>query len=333
MSAQPLISPLRVDGHRPVPAAVVAQAAEWLVRLHGNADESLRQACDLWRLADPCHELAWQRLSAMSHDLGRVASHAPTGAASRTVLAAAADQSRRRSLKWMLAGVGAGGAALLYRDPQAFWTGGDRYQTAVGEQRRVTLPDGTTVALNTDTRLYIQFSGQERRILLREGEIQVATAQDSAGRPFKVVTRNGELIPLGTRFVVRERIDDGRHSLVAVQAGAVAIHAGGPAQVVRAGEQALFGPDGPQIATPLESSTAAWTDGMLVANRMRLDRFLADLGRYRPGMLHCESELAGRLVTGAFRLDDTDQALALLARVLSVRVRYRTRYWVTVVPA
>ncbi|MFP3663292.1 FecR domain-containing protein, partial [Burkholderia sp. SIMBA_043] len=72
----------------------------------------------------------------------------------------------------MFAGIGAGGAALwLYRDPQALWTDGDRYQTAVGEQREVTLSDGSALALNTGTNLYVQFTRHERRILLREGEI------------------------------------------------------------------------------------------------------------------------------------------------------------------
>lgn len=334
MNTQPLITPLRTDKRVAVHAGVVAQAAEWLVRLHGDADERTRRACDQWRLADPSHELAWQRLNAMSRDFNRVGSHAPAGAASRTVLAAGADQARRRSLKWMFAGVGAGGAALwLCRDPQALWTGGDRYQTAVGEQRQLTLPDGTALALNTGTNLYVQFTRHERRILLREGEIQVTTAPDPQGRGFKVVTRNGDLVPLGTRFVVRERDGDGPQSLLAVLQGAVAIHAGGAERVVQAGEQARFGASGAPAVEPLDTTAAAWIDGMLVANRMRLDRFLAELGRYRPGMVHCEPELAGRLVTGAFRLDDTNQALALLSRVLGVRVRYRTRYWVTVAPA
>ncbi|NMU93952.1 histidine kinase, partial [Achromobacter ruhlandii] len=120
----------------------------------------------------------------------------------------------------MFARIGAGGGALwLCCDPQALWTGGARYQTAVGEQRQVTLSDGSALALNTGTNLYVQFTRQERRILLREGEIQVTTAPDPEGRGFKVVTRNGELVPLGTRFIVRDHADNGRQSLVAVQHG------------------------------------------------------------------------------------------------------------------
>jgi transmembrane sensor len=63
---------------------------------------------------------------------------------------------------------------------------------------------------------------------------------------------------------------------------------------------------------------------------MRLDRFLAELGRYRAGILRCDADVADREVTGAFRIDDTDKALEVLASVLDLALRYRTRYWVNV---
>jgi transmembrane sensor len=63
---------------------------------------------------------------------------------------------------------------------------------------------------------------------------------------------------------------------------------------------------------------------------MRLDQFLAELGRYRVGVLRCDPRVADLEVTGAFRIDDTDRALEVLAGVLDLRLRYRTRYWVSV---
>ena len=73
--------------------------------------------------------------------------------------------------------------------------------------------------------------------------------------------------------------------------------------------------------------------GLLPADRMRLNTLLAELSRYRPGVLRCSDAVAGLRVTGSFQLDDTDAALALLAQALPVRIERRTRYWVTVVPA
>ena len=57
---------------------------------------------------------------------------------------------------------------------------------------------------------------------------------------------------------------------------------------------------------------------------------MAELGRYRTGHLACDSAVASLRVSGAFPVADTEQALAVLARSLPVRVRRLTRYWVTV---
>ena len=76
----------------------------------------------------------------------------------------------------------------------------------------------------------------------------------------------------------------------------------------------------------------AWLRGILPAERMRLDALLAELSRYRPGVLRCSQQVAALRVTGSFELDDTDAALALVAHALPVRIERRTRFWVTVVP-
>lgn len=77
----------------------------------------------------------------------------------------------------------------------------------------------------------------------------------------------------------------------------------------------------------------AWMHGILPAERMRLDQLLAELSRYRPGLLRCSEAVAALRITGSFQLDDTDAALALVAKTLPVRIERRSRYWVTVVPA
>jgi transmembrane sensor len=63
---------------------------------------------------------------------------------------------------------------------------------------------------------------------------------------------------------------------------------------------------------------------------MPLGELVQELARYRPGYLGCAPEVAQLQVSGAFALDDTDQALAALAASFAVQVRYRTRYWVQV---
>lgn len=65
---------------------------------------------------------------------------------------------------------------------------------------------------------------------------------------------------------------------------------------------------------------------------MRLDQLLAELGRYRHGVLHCDVSIAGLRITGVYSLRDTDRSLANLALSLPVQLVYRTRYWVSVRP-
>ncbi|AFK62625.1 Fe2+-dicitrate sensor, membrane protein [Advenella kashmirensis WT001] len=63
---------------------------------------------------------------------------------------------------------------------------------------------------------------------------------------------------------------------------------------------------------------------------MRLVDFVAELGRYRPGILRCDSSVADIPVSGAFQLNNTDRILEALAQTLPVQIQFRTRYWVTV---
>lgn len=71
---------------------------------------------------------------------------------------------------------------------------------------------------------------------------------------------------------------------------------------------------------------------MLLARDMRLGDVIAELSRYRPGVLRCDPAVAELRVTGAISLKDTDAALRLLSNNLPVHIELRTPYLVTVAP-
>lgn len=75
------------------------------------------------------------------------------------------------------------------------------YLTAIGEQRTISLPDESTVLLNTDTRLTIDFSDGVRSVRLDRGEAHFEVAHDST-RPFIVEAGNGLVRAVGTAFNV-----------------------------------------------------------------------------------------------------------------------------------
>ena len=74
----------------------------------------------------------------------------------------------------------------------------------------------------------------------------------------------------------------------------------------------------------------AWTQGMLTVIEWRLADFVSELRRYRPGVLRCADAVADLRLSGAFRVDDTDTLLENLGASLPVKVRYLTRYWVSI---
>src|SRR5690606_36011675 len=111
-------------------------------------------------------------------------------------------------------------------------------------------------------------------------------------RPFMVRSPHGTVRALGTRFTVR--LDDDV-SRVAVYQGAVRIQPGAaPEAALRldAGQRSAFSSHRVQPTTLASESEAAWSRGMLVAEDMRIEDFLRELGRYRPGFVRCTPEVA-----------------------------------------
>ncbi len=312
--------------------AIVKQAIVWLVTLQSGAvSEADRRACATWRNADIRHEQAWQRLNTLGQDL-RSSNYHMAPPMLRSVLRSA-DGSTRRMVLRSLVGLGViGGSAVVIRKQAVWQTATADHHTATGEQRNIVLADGTHVMLNTATVIDVHFDNHLRQIVLHRGEIMITTAKDSAGRPFEVATGNGSIRPIGTRFTVRHNlVDSPSATAVAVMEGAINITAAsGDAIRINAGEQTRF--TALSVLTPfaLDDAIAAWIDGVLVVERMRLADFLNELDRYRKGVLRYDPAVANLLVSGSFPLHDTDAVLDLLTETLPLKISHLTRYWTTI---
>ena len=317
---------------------IAHRAVEWWLDLGSGAiTPAQRAALDAWRAEHADHERAWQHIQAVSQrfqSLGQGAS-AP---AARAALTRGVSRGRRSSVKALAALFFVGGATWTARHRSAWpgWTAD--MHTATGEIRTYALEDGTALTLNTASAVDLRFTASERRIVLRRGEIMVVTGhrvgtQDTTPRPFVVQTAQGTATPLGTRFSVRQQSDNTR---LAVFEGAVRVvpdDAPFAARTLRAGQTTLFTSNAVQELEPIASEAAAWAQGMLVANDMRLGDFLDELARYREGVVRCDPRAASMRVSGTYLLADTDRVLDTLSRALPLRVDYLTRYWVTVSPA
>ncbi|MHA4871585.1 FecR domain-containing protein [Duganella sp. PWIR1] len=311
-----------------LPEAILTEAATWLMEMHeGPLPAARREQLDAWRQRSPQHERAWEKAAVLLSKFDALPS--PGAHALRKL----SMPERRRTVKVLAALlVAAPGAWLAYRNTPWLQPAGS-YRTAVGERRDVTLADGTRITLNTDTEIVADFNHAHRLIHLRGGEVLITTAADSAQppRPFLVAVSEGRIRALGTRFVVRQREAESR---VSVFSGAVEVSPSDAQPVViTTGKQATFSRASVSAPGDADDNSIAWQNGMLVVDRMPMAQFLAELGRYRRGMLRGDEAIAGLLVSGAFPLTDTDFTLSLIAQTMPVRVSYLSRYWVRVLPA
>lgn len=310
---------------------LVDQAIEWMIKLRFNtADDASTAAFERWLASSTEHQQAWQRVATMNDDLH----HLPAHLGRQTLDSARRRISRRESLKLLGLLAGSAGLTWLGRDYTPLPSLLAEYRTTTGEQRWISLDDGSRIQLNSASAIDTAFNRERRLVQLRQGQMLIDTGRDgSSPRPFWVQTHNGYLRALGTRFMVRE---EPQGTLLAVQQGSVAVFAdllsGNARQVVKHGEQVLFNRDGIHAPPANGLDPWAWSDGVISARDMRLDDFLSELGRYRHGLLRCSEAVAGLRVSGTYQVGDTDQVLALVAQALPVSVTYRSRYWVTVTP-
>ncbi|WP_447892260.1 FecR domain-containing protein [Pseudomonas marginalis] len=305
---------------------LVDQAIQWMIKLRFNvADDASTAAFERWLHTSAEHQQVWQRVATMNDEF----SHLPAQVGRHALHGARRRISRREGLK--LLGLVAGTAGLTWfgRDYTPLPALMADYRTATGERRWVALNDGSRIQLNSASAFDAVLTQERRLVQLRQGEILVNTGADT--RPFWVQTRDGYLRALGTRFLVRE---DAQGTMLAVQRGTLAVfadnHAAGARQVINPGEQVLFDRSGIRSLVTNGLDPWAWSEGVISARDMRLDAFLAELGRYRNGLLRCSEAVAGLRVSGTYQLDDTDQVLGLVAHSLKLDVTYRSRYWVTV---
>lgn len=303
---------------------VFEAAASWYVQFQAQVPTAAeRHAWQQWLNSDPSHQAAWNQLEQLQRSLGTLPQDLTRRALSAT-------QQRRQVLKWMLVLGATGYLGFNVQQHTAvgnFWAD---YRTRVGERRRIELADGTQIDLNTSTAIDVVFDQRQRLIRLRDGEILIHTGKLGGQTPFYVETHEGRVQALGTRFTVRQLTGSTRVGVLEDQVSLSPADIPDHKRLLSAGESADFDRENVRPSRFYRSTQAAWVDGQVIVLDALLGDLLADLARYRPGVLRCDSASARLRVSGTFRLDSTDAVLANLQATLPIQVKYFSRYWVAV---
>lgn len=220
------------------------------------------------------------------------------------VAAALGRKPRRRLSPRGVAGLAGALAVLVAAAGVGVWASGrNLYSTDVGEQQVVALADGSSVRLDTNSRIRVRFEPGRRGLVLERGQALFTVAHDRA-RPFVVTAGDTSVTALGTVFDVRRNGDAARVTLVS---GAVKVQgsAGGPQRRLVAGEQATLSRAGPVVLTVDTSRVTAWSEGRIVFRDKPLDEAVAEVNRYleEPIVLDAPN-LAKASVNGVIRTGD-----------------------------
>nr|WP_295383193.1 FecR domain-containing protein [Pseudoxanthomonas sp.] len=215
-----------------------------------------------------------------------------------------------------------GGGLWLLADFQS--TPATPYATEIGKQRRVDLPDGSALVLDTNTLVQVVYERSQRRVVLLRGRMQASVAHD-ANRPFVVTSGIGSVRALGTVFQVERQ--DGK-TVVALLEGRVIVNTEGhpPRHAIELHplQQLVYDADG-KLGSPrsIDRNVAeSWTRGRLVFKEERLADLVVEFNRYSHDQLVLsQAELGEIRVSGVFNAGDQSGLLTTLRQGWGVQAK------------
>jgi transmembrane sensor len=302
---------------------IAKEALQWVLLCHsGELSEAERQAFEVWVAQSDRHrrlyegyERRWRGLDQFKGWDGGLRREAlsyrapPTGRRRVPLLA------RLALVASVLLGVG------LVLNLQ--WVGQDvetNYATARGEHRTIELAEGSVLELNTDSAVKVRLEPTGRSVELLHGEVFFSVTHE-VGRPFVVRAGNGRIEDTGTAFNVYRKPE---RVTVAVQEGAVRIITGPGSRELTASQTAAYDGQGRwlQVDDFRVENLTAWRRRQLLFENRPLEDVLAEFARYHDTKLRLAAPGLGKLrVSGNFHLDELDQALDTIARVVPITIQ------------
>jgi transmembrane sensor len=319
-------------------------AADWIIREdEGQLSVTQQMDRDAWLKADAANRTAYEDVRAALSITAQIASDPEIMTARAHALAAAPPQDRGI---WKIAAaffavifVGAAWWIVIENadlPPVGMAASNPNtmlYRTKVGERTTVTLPDGSTATLDTDSTLRLAYSGEERGVQLLRGQALFDVAKYQP-LPFHVYAGGHRVAAIGTQFDVR--LDgQGRSAKVqvALVEGVVKVAklrhrqdgAAPQASVTMAAGELLKA----SATEPMRVSVAdiqamtSWSAGLLIFDDMPLDRAVAEVNRYtRSPVVLADPKLSQLRVSGVFKIGLPKHFAETVADTFALNVAY-----------
>lgn len=290
--------------------SIDAQAASWFARNRNDTGRADRKAFAAWQ-ANPDHARAYAEFEQLWADLAQLQQlNKPVALPRRTsvwrpALAVAA------ALLCALLAPHLGAPRELYHSQVAAHAKG---------MRTLNLPDGSTLYVNANTRLRVDFTAHQRILHLDKGQLYIEVAADKE-RPLYVQAGEANVRVVGTGFDVRR---SEQQLVVSVAHGQVAFEPDAKHSVtlLEARQRAIYqyAKGTLQQQTLSAEEVADWRSGHLSFRNRELASLIDELSLYRPqAPLQVSKAVAQLKVSGNLDVHDPDALLNALPALLPVK--------------
>lgn len=317
--------------------AIEEAAAGWLVREDRGLTPAEQDEFLQWLAARPEHREALDRHRQLWGRFNALDRWRPAHSATPNPDLLARRPSRRPA--WLLPAAALAAAAavalvVLMGDAPAPASTGPLALEATAYRREI-LPDGSVLELNRGAHAVVQFSAEERRVLLAHGEAQFAVTKDPR-RPFVVRAAGVDVRAVGTAFHVRlagEQVEvlvtEGRVRLSPPRPATGNAGAEPPAPLVElgAGQRTVLAPGSSLTPPPVLPAAPAevarlqdWAPRMLEFDGTPLFEVVHAFNqRNAVQLLVADDALRGLPIVATIRSDNLEGFVRLLEATLGVR--------------
>lgn len=311
--------------HIPEPDEAPAEvAARWFSTRRRHFDAPEEEQFTAWLESDPVHRKAYEEVTRSWEIAGEAGSDPDLISMRSEALMMRPEHRREYPRLWgalataamlllVMSGVYIADPLFPHRAMQSFEQNDVVLRTGIGERATATLEDGSSVVLNTNSTLEVNYSKSRRDVRLLEGQVLFKVAHD-ADRPFVVFARDRQIVALGTKFEVRL---DGSSVRVALLKGKVRVQpldsavppssekvgVSRSAAILSPGEQLLVSSGGEMtVKSANVEDLVSWKTGRIRFDDTPLAEAVAEMNRYsRTPIVIADPAIAKLRISGAFR--------------------------------
>jgi transmembrane sensor len=304
--------------------AVRQEAIAWLARLRAPDGDTDHQAFEDWYAADLRHAdiyddvlRNWESMAVAGETPAAQARQKPSRPLSSRLIAWTAVAAALAAALLLVPGSPVGLSGPSGSDAPV------QLASHVGEIRSMDLPDGSEITLDTESRLTILYTDNERRLRLDSGRARFRVAHGDP-RAFLVEAGTTEVIAHGTVFDV-DVADSGvavslLEGSVEVRPQSVAVASRPSASTILKPGQHLVVAQG-HVPQPLKAEEPRWTSGMLSFEDVELGTVVASANRYSEVKILLADPATERLrFSGTFDPRDPDAFAQSLVSLFHLRM-------------